>query len=268
VVKGYPALVDTGDAAAVAVFGTETEQQEAMSAGTRRLLLLALPGGAPTGATLTSRLTNAEKLALSNSPYPVVGALLADCVAAAVDDIVAADGGPAWDAAGFSRLRERVRAELDSAVTDVVRTVAAIGAAANEVERRLRSTTSLTVLPTLTDIRGQLDDLIYPGYVGAIGRRRLPDVLRYLRAIIRRLERLAANPDRDRQRMATVAALTQAYRQLLAAQPPGQPVTPGLAEVRWMLEELRVSLFAQDLGTPYPVSEQRITRALARASST
>ena len=71
-----------------------------------------------------------------------------------------------------------------------------------------------------------------------------------------------ANPDRDRERMARIQVLTQVYREVLAGRPAGQPVSDELAEVRWMLEELRVSLFAQGLGTPYPVSEQRITRAL------
>jgi ATP-dependent helicase HrpA len=268
VVKGYPALIDAGDSVAVHVFGTETEQREAMAAGTRRLLLLSLPGGAPSMQALAGRLTNPEKLALSRSPYPGVAALLADCVTCAVDDLVAAQGGPAWDAAGFAALRERVRAELDAAVTDVVRTVAAIGAAAGEVEQQLRSTTSLTVLPAVSDIRDQLSELVFPGFVGATGRRRLPDLLRYLRAIIRRLERLAANPDRDRERMAKVQNLTQAYRRTMGAQPPGRPVGPELAVIRWMLEELRVSLFAQALGTPFPVSEQRITRALAQVSNT
>jgi len=264
-VRGYPALVDQGETVAIRVFGTEIEQRQAMAAGTRRLLLLAVPGGAPSAKAIAGRLSNAEKLALSHSPYPGVAGLLADAFAAAVDDLVATHGGPAWDAEEFVRLRGRVRTELDSAVMDVVHTLAAILGTATNIEGRVRSTTSLTVLPALTDIREQLTGLVSPGFVSSTGRRRLPDVLRYLRAIERRLERLPANPDRDRERMATVRALTQGYRAVLATHPPGLPVSEELAEVRWMLEELRVSLFAQGLGTPYPVSEQRITRALDSA---
>ena len=269
VVRGYPALVDATDAVAIRVFGTESEQEQAMVAGTRRLLLLSIPGGARSPQAVAARLTNAEKLALSHSPYPGVAALIADCVACAVDDLVAAHGGPAWDAAAFAD-PARARARRAGPGGD--------GRRADRrghrrqppttCERELRSTTSLTVLPALTDIRDQLSGLVYPGFVSAIGRRRLSDLLRYLRAISRRLERLAANPDRDRERMAKVQELTRAYRRTLAAQPPGQPVPAELADIRWMLEELRVSLFAQALGTPFPVSEQRITRALAQVSST
>jgi len=266
-VKGYPALVDAGDAVAIRVFTTESEQRHAMAHGTRRLLQLTMPGAAPSVRTIQGRLTNAEKLALSHSPYPGVVDLLADCVACAVDDLIAATGGPVWDTDGFTRLRERVRAELDGAAMDVVRSVAAIIGTATDIERQLRSTTSLTVLPALTDIREQLTGLVFPGFISATGRRRLPDVLRYLRAIDRRLERLPANPNPDRDRMATVQALTRDYRHAVAASPPGRPLPEELAEVRWMLEELRVSLFAQGLGTPYPVSQQRITRTLEQIRS-
>jgi ATP-dependent helicase HrpA len=260
-VKGYPALVDAGDSVAVRVLGTETEQRQAMAAGTRRLLTL---GRAPSIKAIAGRLTNAERLALSNTPYRDMAALLADCLDCAVDDLVAAHGGPVWDAEAFARLREQVRAELDTALMDVVKTVAAIAGTANDVERRLRSTTSLTLVPALTDIRAQLTALIYPGFISPTGRRRLPDVLRYLRAMERRLERLPANPDRDRERMAKVQALQQTYGVALARRPPNQPISDELAGVRWMLEELRVSFFAQGLGTPYPVSEQRISRALGQ----
>jgi ATP-dependent helicase HrpA len=104
--------------------------------------------------------------------------------------------------------------------------------------------------------------LLHRGFVVTAGRRRLRDVVRYLRAMRHRLEKLPANAVRDALAMDTVAAVTAEYEQLRRAVPPtGAPDDP-VTRVRWMLEELRVSLFAQQLGTPRPVSEQRIVKAI------
>ncbi|HET8643031.1 MAG TPA: DUF3418 domain-containing protein, partial [Pseudonocardiaceae bacterium] len=107
-------------------------------------------------------------------------------------------------------------------------------------------------------MRGQLESLVYPGFVAATGRDRLPDVARYLLALQRRLEGLRRDPQRDRAWTQRVQAVAAEYEQLRRELPPGG----GLDEIRWMIEELRVSLFAQTLRTPYPVSEKRIHRAM------
>jgi ATP-dependent helicase HrpA len=126
----------------------------------------------------------------------------------------------------------------------------------------LAGTTNLLLVASLTDIRDQLARLVFPGFVEATGAARLADLPRYLLAIERRLDRLATNPGRDRERTQAVQQLEREYRQLLDQVPAGHPVPEGLRQVRWMLEELRVNYFAQALGTPYPISEKRITRAL------
>jgi ATP-dependent helicase HrpA len=103
---------------------------------------------------------------------------------------------------------------------------------------------------------------VYRGFVTDTGFGRLDDVARYLAAVERRLERLPRDPARDRLHTATVDRVRQAYRELLDAGPPGTPPGDNLRQIRWMIEELRVSLFAQTLRTPYPVSEERIYRAI------
>jgi ATP-dependent helicase HrpA len=114
----------------------------------------------------------------------------------------------------------------------------------------------------VADLRRQMGGLLHRGFVVAAGRRRLPDVVRYLRAMQLRLEKLPANAARDALATDTVAAVTAEYEQLRRAVPPtGAPEDP-VTRVRWMLEELRVSLFAQQLGTPRPVSEQRVYKAI------
>jgi ATP-dependent helicase HrpA len=260
-VRAYPALVDEGAGVAVRLLETEAAQQRAMGQGTRRLLSLQV--SSPVRFVL-GRLTDAEKMTLSRYPHGSATDLFDDCVACALDGLVADAGGPAWDADGFGRLLARVRAGLDQAALDVVSTVARILAAAGEVEARLAGPAGPTLAPALADAGAQLSGLVYPGFVTATGRRRLPDVLRYVRGIAQRLEKLSDGPGRDTERMLEVQQLERAYRRLLERLAPGQPPGEALGELRWMLEELRVSAFAQTLGTPAPVSAKRIRRALER----
>jgi len=215
---------------------------------------------------VTAALPNDAKLALSRAPHPDVAALMDDITAAAVDALMAEHGGPAWDEAGFAALAAAVGAGLEAVVTEIVTVVARVLGVAQAVEVRVRGTSSLTLLPALTDIRGQLDGLVYRGFVAATGRRRLPDLVRYLRGVERRLEKLPENPGRDRALMSRVEQVQEWYDDALARLAPGEAPSADLAAVRWMIEELRVSLFAQGLRTAYPVSEQRIRTALDRAT--
>ena len=118
-------------------------------------------------------------------------------------------------------------------------------------------------MPSLSDVRAQLSDLLVPGFATATGFERLPDLLRYLRGAQRRLEALPANPQRDRVRMAELARVRASYEAVRARYGDWQDVPPEVARVRWMLEELRISKFAQAVGTAHPVSDERVLRALA-----
>ena len=127
---------------------------------------------------------------------------------------------------------------------------------------RLGELRSPVLAPAAADIRAQLDGLIYAGFLTAAGTRRLPALARYLRAVDRRLDRLADNAGRDAQAMAVVHRVEDAYQTALATVPPAVRTGEAAREVRWMIEELRVSLFAQTIGTPVPVSERRIMTAI------
>jgi ATP-dependent helicase HrpA len=260
VVRGFPALVEEGGGVAVRLLETEAEQAAAMWAGTRRLLLESIPS--PVKYVL-SRQTNQAKLTLSRYRHGSPTDLFADCLAAAADDLIAANGGPAWDEAGFRRLLDAVRGGLAGAALEVVSAVERVLAATGEVEGRLAELTNPAFGPAAADVRAQLDDLVYPGWVTATGRRRLPDVLRYVRAMALRLDRLPGDLAADAERMESVARVTAAWRRA-ADRPPAARPAASLAEVRWMLEELRVSYFAQSLGTAHPVSEKRVLRAIDR----
>ncbi|PHQ50834.1 ATP-dependent RNA helicase HrpA [Streptomyces cinnamoneus] len=261
-VKAYPALVDEGASVAVRLFDTEAEQREAMWRGTRRLILLNLPSNPAKFAQ--DKLGNQQKLALSRNPHGSIQALFDDCVSGAADKLIAAHGGPAWDEESFRKLFDAVRADIVDATLDTIRRVQEVLSAWQACERRLKATTSLVLVPSLTDVKEQLADLVRPGFVTAHGVHRLPDLLRYLVAVDRRLTQLPTNAERDRTRMAKVHEMRDEYAWLLEQFPKGRPVPQEALEIRWMIEELRVSYFAHALGTAYPVSDKRIVKAVDR----
>jgi ATP-dependent helicase HrpA len=260
----YPALEDAGGTAEVRLFETQAQASAAMVRGTRRLLLLRLPTGL---RSIADRLPNVRKLALSRSPYPGIGALLDDCEACAADQVIADSGGPAWDADGFARLLAAARPALPLATSRVLDVTGQVLEAAHEAESRLH-TNSPALAPARADARAQFAALIYPRFVSETGLARLPDLVRYLRAISRRLDTAAQDPARDAERMAAVHRVTGAYSGAVAELPPARRADADVQAVRWMIEELRVSLFAQVLGTSGPVSEKRIHTALDRLTGT
>jgi ATP-dependent helicase HrpA len=238
---------------------TEAQQRHAMWAGTRRLLLLAMPGLIK---SVQRSIDRHVRLELVRNPDGDLEALLVDCITCAADALIAACGGPPFDEDGFIALRDRGRAELATTVQAVIGQVQRILSSALTVETRLAELTAPVLAPAVADVQVQLAGLLGPGFVTATGAQRLPDLVRYLHAIVRRLDKLPRDPDRDAGWMHRVAAVTQAYRQLRAHLGD----VPEVVQIRWMIEELRISYFAQELRTPYPVSDKRIYQAIAAAS--
>jgi len=284
-IQGYPALVDTGAAVDLRVLPTRGEAEAEHRLGVRRLLLL---GITPPWKQILARLTNTEKLALGHNPHGSVPALLDDCLAAAIDSISAEviDSGPARDRPGsqgplssgteLSGIRTRedfewalsaVRTHTTARVVQIVRLVEPILARHLAVTNRLADldrSTSPALRPLLADVRAQLRELIRPGFVADAGLARLPDLHRYLRAVELRLDKAPANLARDAQALDQVDLVEGRYADLLDALRPAQRGAAEVVEIAWMIEELRVSLFAQSLGTAYSVSPQRVLKAIAK----
>jgi ATP-dependent helicase HrpA len=260
-VVAYPALFDAGGKVDVRLFETEAAARAAMWAGTRRLILLGAPSPVK---SIADGLSTRAKLALSHNPHGGVAAMFADCISCAADYLMVGAGGPAWDREGFERLSSAVRSGLHEVTADVVAQVESALRLAHAVSARLQDSDAEAVQPAVADMRAQLSGLIYPGFVTATGYRRLPHLTRYLRGIERRLDKLPENPARDTANMAVARRVEQAYQQALADLPAARRHDADVTEVRWMLAELRVSLFAQTLGTQVPVSENRILGALGR----
>ena len=247
---GYPALVDDGATVSLRVLGSALEQTAAMHVGVRRLLLLNVPS--PVKA-VAGGLTNAAKLALSTNPHGGVPALLEDCVACAVDALMARAGGPVWDDAAFAQLRDAVRAELVDATRSVVSQVEQVLVRWQRLGPQVQGTSTAQV-----DLHDQLDGLVFAGFVTTTGADRLPDVVRYLDAMQARLDRLPQHAERDRLAMLGVHAVQDELAQLHAR----RPGDPRVDEIRWMVQELRVSLFAQGMRTKHAVSEKRLYKAI------
>jgi ATP-dependent helicase HrpA len=260
-VRGFPAVVDEGATVGVRVLASEAEQEASHRRGLRRLLMLTLPSPA---RTVADGLSNLERLGLAGSPYPSVTELLDDCVAAAVDSLVERHG-LVWEEAGFSALASAVRAGLAETTRAVVQDVLRVLAEWRDVDKLLSGSAEMSMLPALSDMKAQVGRLVHRGFVSDVGAAQLRHLPRYLAATRTRRERLAsaAGLAKDRRLMDQVADLQEAYLRRVDALPQGRPPDAGLVAVRWMIEELRVSLWDQTRGTAYPVSETRVRKALA-----
>ncbi len=255
-VRGYPGLADAGAAADVRVFATEADRDAAMRPGLRRLLRLAVPS--PVKA-LEKTLDMRTKLMLGTNPDGSLAALLEDCADAAIDALAPA---PVWTRAEFAALRQRVADGLPSTTAEIIARTDKVLAALREVEVALPAAPPPTQAAGVADIRAQLAALLPKGFVAAAGASRLNDLTRYLNAIAKRLERLPHAVGADRERMDRVAAVQDAYDELLQALSPARAAADDVRDIAWMIQEFRVSLWAQQLGTARPVSEQRIYRAI------
>jgi ATP-dependent helicase HrpA len=242
-IRAYPALVDEGDSVGVEVLDTPQAQAATMRAGTRRLLTLGMPS--PLRAA-QDRLGTAAALGLSGGPH------LEDARDAAIDALVDEAGGPAWSAEAFARLRTHVAGRLVAGTVQVAEAMVAVLDAEREVRIRLDGLRGAQFRAAREDVERQLRRLVPPGFATRHGAARLGDVHRYLRAAARRLDRLPEGLGADAQKMGVVHEL-----EALAA------ARPDLDEVPWLLEELRVSQFAQAVGAKGGVSAKRIRRMLA-----
>ncbi|QGM81693.1 ATP-dependent RNA helicase HrpA [Otariodibacter oris] len=259
-VKAYPAIVDEQTSVGVKLFETEFEQANAMQAGLRRLLLLNVPSPIK---YLHEKLPNKAKLGLYFAPFGKVLELIDDCIACAVDKLIEDFGGFVWSEEKYTALQEYVRANLNDMTVEIAKQVEKSLTLAYEISKRLKGKLDFTMAFALSDIQAQLKGLIYPNFVTKMGYQKLADLYRYLTAIDKRLDKLVVDSNADRAKMLRVEQVQQAYQQLLAKLPKSKPISDEVAEIRYMIEELRVSLFAQQLGTKYPISDKRILNSIA-----
>ncbi|GAA2174136.1 ATP-dependent RNA helicase HrpA [Agrococcus versicolor] len=259
-VRAYPGhRLAKGGRIDVALFSTEAERDAAEHAAVRRMLADAVQSPQ---SYVQANLSNAERLALGASPYPSTARLFDDVLLAIVDEELGI-GGPVRSAQDFARIRIAVSLGLVERMFDVTARVAAILTAARAADAAIRDTSSLAFMAQLADARATLDGLVHDGFIVATGVARLGRMPVYVKAVEHRVRRLPEAAHRDVQWMAEVQEAVAALRAAGGAIPLPATAPERLREARWMIEELRVSLFAQSLGARGPVSVQRVRRALA-----
>ena len=275
VVRGYPALVANGSRSAdLQILPDAAAQLGAHGAG---VTALALARTALPTARVTSRWSAQESLILAASPYRSTEALVEDVQAAAAR-VVAGRWAASASGCALAEVRSRevfealvgvMRGELEDEVYRVARYAAAALTAAREVERVVGEHTSLTLLNTLQEVREHAAALVPEGFITATPPEHLAHLERYLRALVMRVEKAASSPSAASQDTALAFQVSQAREvvdkaRAKAASLPADPQREALLEeARWMVEELRVSLFAQTLGTSRKVSLQRITKLVS-----
>jgi ATP-dependent helicase HrpA len=253
-IVGHPALLDDGRGVSVAVLTRPEVADRVMAAGLRRLVLTTVPVGV---RGLERELPDEVRRALLANDLGVgLGGLLRDVIEASAGAVVDAHGGVTWTAAGRAAIVAGARSDLRATASRALGDAGTVVVAAAEAERWLDRLVAPRLAPSVADARAHLGRLVRPGFAASAGTGRLPDVARYVRGIVTRLEKLAEAPERDAARMAEVAAVERSYGDLLGALRADQ-VTPRVVAAGWLLEELRVGVFAQALGTRERVSTTR-----------
>jgi ATP-dependent helicase HrpA len=257
-VRGFPALLDVGDSVSIRVLTNADLQARVMRTGVRRLLLVAVP---VSKRAMERDLTNQRKLAVARCGLMSLDELEGDCLTAAADRVLADHGGAVFTEAEFRALVAVARDELADHAATALRTATDVCSAANEVTTTLDRLVTPNMSAGASDARRQLGRLVRTGFVTTAGTTRLPDVVRYVKAIEMRLAKLPEDPHRDASRLREVLPLERRYAAMVQRL-PREAITPEVVDLGWQLEELRVSVFAQSLGAARGVSASKIARTL------
>jgi len=260
-IRAYPALVDEGSSVAIQLMATPTDQARAHRRGVVRMLQLAVPS--PTGY-VQEHLTAPEKLALARSPYSSTNALFADCMLACADAVVGERDIRTPEQ--FAKVREEFSSTIVDALFATTGLVSTVLSSARDAEKAISAASNIALIAPLADARAQLEALVFAGFVSRTGLAQLRRVPIYLAGIIHRVTKLAENPGRDRVWLSEIQTATERYTNVGGALPQHPDAAPELTHARWLLEELRLSLFAQHLPTAEPVSLKRISKLLAELS--
>ncbi len=263
-IRAYPSLVDEGETVGLRALESPGAQALNMRVATRRLLALTIPS--PLRQYQGSKLGNAAQLVLMEAPHTSVKAVLEDAATAAIAKLMDDAGGPVYDEDAFNRLRDHVAGHAAQETARIVADVVKILQAARQVRAQLDQLHGAAFDPVRRDVAQQLGRLVFPGFITPTGARRLPDVERYLRGAVWRLERLTKNAAVDRDRQRAINELEDLHRQRLQLLPPGARTDGALAEVPWLLEELRMTQFAQALGPKGQPTARSIRRILDEAA--
>jgi ATP-dependent helicase HrpA len=254
---GYPALAvsQDGKSLAVRLFDTRNRAEAEHREGVKRLMSLDLKEQMK---NLERGLPGFNALALKFQATIPPDRLKADLQEAVVDRAFIGEDPLPRTPKAFEEQKKRARARLAAVGEGAVRYLTAIVEASQAYGQAIAQAGALGRV--VQDVKAARDRLVYPGFLARTPWERLEHLPRYLRGYALRLEKYRANPERDQKHAATVQGLWQNYEAHARADHDAGRVEPKLEEFRWLIEELRVSLFAQELRTPLPVSGKRLQK--------
>ena len=264
-IKAFPALVDHNSSVSIELFEQQEHAEQAMLTGVSRLILLNIPSPLK---YLQEKLPNKAKLGLYFNPFGSIADLLQDCIQAACVYLVKQylqnnklEHLPRIES-DFILIRDYVRAEIsDCVLTSAIKVEQALSLR-HDISKKLKGSVPLNVIQSHGDVKQQSECLVFKGFVSASGIEKLDDIIRYLKGILRRLEKLPIDPNQDRLKLIEVNKAVDKYNSVLSTQRKDKPIATDILATKWLIEEFRISLFAQNLGTAQPISLKRIMNHL------
>jgi len=256
-IKAYPTLVDEGNSVAIKLVEREDEQVRLMQQGIKRLIYLNIPSPVK---YLHEKLPNKAKLGLYFNPFGKISDLIDDCIYCGINHLIEKYHGIIFEQVDFSPLLDKVKGDINEVIVSIASQVERILTLNYTINKKLKGRLDLNMALSLADIKQQLSRLIYKGFVADTSYKKLPDLYRYLQAIDKRIDKLYIDPNKDRSHLIAVEQVTKQYSELCQNREQNKIAQQQLIQLRWMIEEFRVNLFAQQLGTPYPISEKRINQ--------
>lgn len=263
-VKAYPALIDHQNSVSIELVDNQEEQQKLNKLGLRRLLMLNIPSPIK---YLHEKLPNKSKLGLYFNSFGTVLMLIDDCIACAVDELIDKYNQNIQNQDQYQKLLDYTKTNINETVIDIAKQVESILTLHYNINKKLKGRVDLSLAFALSDIKKQLSNLVYKGFVADSGYKRLADVYRYLLAIEKRIEKLMGNVTKDRQSMNIIEEVENQYEKWVYSLPQIVRSKDSVINIRWMIQELRVNLFAQQLGTPYPISPKRVKQQIELVKS-
>lgn len=266
VLQAFPALVDNKKSVAIKLFESQTQANTEMQAGMRRLFMLQLSDKIK---YLKKNIPGLKQMCLFYSPVGQCEELTDDILCAAFDRVFLQQSLPRDEQTFVERCQQDAN-QLIGVTNTLVKQVADTLKEYHHLQKIIKGQLAPHQLHAVSDIQAQLDEMVYHRFVANTPATWLPHLPRFIQAIIVRLEKLDANPQRDRQHMIDIKNLYQSYEEALRKATkinvPHGPPPESLQEVRWLIEELRVSLFAQTLKTSTSVSVQRLEKRLNKTT--
>ncbi|MBI0153968.1 ATP-dependent RNA helicase HrpA [Gilliamella sp. W8128] len=263
-IKAYPAIIDNQHSVSIKLVDSLEEQKRLSKLGIRRLLILNIPSPIK---YLHEKLPNKSKLGLYFNSFGTVLNLIDDCIACGVDHLIEKNNQIIDNQKQYQQLLTYTKSHINETVVDIAKQVESILTLHFNINKKLKGRVDLSLAFALSDIKQQVSELVYKGFVAQTGYDKLPDIYRYLSAIEKRLEKLGSNMAKDRQAMNIIEEVKNEYQTWLNSLPENQKPLSKVTNIKWMIEELRVNLFAQQLGTPYPISAKRIRQQIETVST-